>query len=156
MSLNWYESCDALDNTMWEAPGPYTDEPGSPEFLFRVGQVLQDSKVKYVDWSDYTIVTKTSECYGHGSYGEETRICGTSPWGGGAFPPCFLTKEAAEVHMATMEGCSRREVVELQLHTPSDAATYAAAGADASLAFLLFGSQGTLPSTDTPPTKETP
>ena len=47
----------------------------------------------------YAIAAKTHECYGHGSYGEELRICkeGTDQGGqGGSFPPVFETRESAE------------------------------------------------------------
>lgn len=57
MSLNWYESCDALDNTMWEAPGPYTDELGSPEFLFRLCPALIADAVVWQDHSDQELST---------------------------------------------------------------------------------------------------
>lgn len=98
----------------------------------------------------YTIGTKTQECYGHGDYGEETRIIGTSGWGGGPFPPVFLTEEEATAYMGQMQGCASRKVVELRLHTPPGVRLYVEVPAS-----LLLKDQATLPPTDTPPTKET-
>ena len=41
----------------------------------------------------YGIATKTHEVYGHGSCGDEYRICSLEAYGAGGFPPFFKNKE---------------------------------------------------------------
>ena len=41
----------------------------------------------------FTIAKETSECYGHGDFGTEQRICKTGDYGSGDFPPLFSNPE---------------------------------------------------------------
>lgn len=38
--LEWTEECDGNDNTIYEAPGVYTDECGGPQFYYRIKPLL--------------------------------------------------------------------------------------------------------------------
>jgi hypothetical protein len=64
----------------------------------------------------FTIGSKTDECYGHGNYGTETRICREGAWGTGQFPPCFCSRTDAERYIAS-KGWQHDDkiVVELRL-----------------------------------------
>ena len=44
----------------------------------------------------FTIAKETSECYGHGDFGTEQRICKTGDYGSGDFPPLFSNPEKAQ------------------------------------------------------------
>lgn len=59
----------------------------------------------------YGIAVKTSQCYGHGDFGQEERICRMGGWGSGAFPPLFATHELAAAHIKKMTEESRELVV---------------------------------------------
>lgn len=61
----------------------------------------------------FTIAKETSECYGHGSYGTEQRICKTGPYGTGDFPPLFSTPEKAQEWIDKQEWYSLMVVVEM-------------------------------------------
>lgn len=63
----------------------------------------------------FTIGLLTKECYGHGDFGQETRICCEGAYGSGHFPPCFHTRLEAEGYLATMEQKHDKVVVELRL-----------------------------------------
>lgn len=63
----------------------------------------------------YTIANETRECYGHGDYGSELKICRHGPYGTGGFPPAFTTREAAEVYLNGLEVRFGKIVVELDL-----------------------------------------
>lgn len=63
----------------------------------------------------YTIANKVSECYGHGSFGDELRICRQGSYGSGEFPPAFKTREAALQHLSTLKYNHDKVVVELEL-----------------------------------------
>ena len=65
----------------------------------------------------FTIATKTSECYGHGSYGKELRICKVGAYGAGDFPLAFFTKGAAQKYLDGMEWNHDKCVVSLKLVT---------------------------------------
>ena len=54
--LDWTtDEVDDRGNTIWEAPSPYTDECGSPEYYFRIKQRPQDDKHEFVEASDYEV-----------------------------------------------------------------------------------------------------
>lgn len=63
----------------------------------------------------YTIATETHECYGHGDYGNELRICKAGAYGSGKFPPVFKTREQAANYLDTIELNAEMEIVELEL-----------------------------------------
>lgn len=44
----------------------------------------------------YGIAQTTHECYGHGDYGNEIRICPLGFYGTEGLPPVFMRREAAE------------------------------------------------------------
>jgi hypothetical protein len=67
----------------------------------------------------FTIATITHECYGHGSFGKEKRICTTRPYGEGDFPPLFQTIEQASEYLSNMEYNSDKVVVELKIFEPN-------------------------------------
>jgi len=68
-----------------------------------------------IEQTIFTIAKHTSETYGHGDAGVETRICHEGAYGSGKFPPCFLTWKEAEEYRKEMKYNSDTEVVELQL-----------------------------------------
>jgi hypothetical protein len=48
----------------------------------------------------FTVAQECRECYGHGDYGTELRICREGFYGSGNFPPAFHTSKAAEDYIA--------------------------------------------------------
>lgn len=50
--LDWRTDLDERDNTTWEANGPYTDEDGSCEYLFKITQRLREDRHEFVEGSD--------------------------------------------------------------------------------------------------------
>lgn len=48
----WRTDLDEHDNTTWEANGPYTDEDGSCEYLFKITQRLRGDRHEFVEDSD--------------------------------------------------------------------------------------------------------
>ena len=63
----------------------------------------------------FTIATKTRECYGHGDYGEELRICKAGAYGSGGFPPAFATVSEATEYLNSLEWNHDKSVVSLEL-----------------------------------------
>jgi hypothetical protein len=43
----------------------------------------------------YTIAKSRTECYGHGDFGTEKKVCRMGAWGEGDYPPVFMTEKAA-------------------------------------------------------------
>lgn len=64
----------------------------------------------------YTIANETDECYGHGDYGRELRICCQGGYGTGGFPPAFRTQKAAQKYLDGIKWNSDKKVVELELY----------------------------------------
>lgn len=62
----------------------------------------------------FTIAIETHECYGHGDYGTEQRICRVGEYGQGDFPPLFHTYDEAEEYRRGLEWNSNKVVVELK------------------------------------------
>ena len=58
---------------------------------------------------------KTHECYGHGDYGNEERICREIADGDGGFPPAFTDRAAAAKYIEGLEWNFRKVIVELEL-----------------------------------------
>lgn len=50
----------------------------------------------------YAIARDTSECYGHGSFGTESRICRMGAYGVGEFPPVFTQEKDAFAWVASL------------------------------------------------------
>ncbi len=67
----------------------------------------------------YGIALVSRECYGHGDFGDEAKITAFGSYGSGAFPPCFLTKKAAEDYISQSPDCKYRtfEIVEMELRS---------------------------------------
>lgn len=63
----------------------------------------------------YTIATEVRECYGHGSYGDEQRICREGAYGSGSFPPAFMSKSDAEGYLKSLEWNGGKVIVEVEL-----------------------------------------
>jgi hypothetical protein len=63
----------------------------------------------------YTIGKTQSTTSGHGESGSETRICGLGSWGGGPFPPAFLSLEAAQKYRDEMQFNHNLSVVSLEI-----------------------------------------
>jgi len=63
----------------------------------------------------YTIAKTSSECYGHGSYGDELQIHKEGAYGQGSFPPAFKTKEAAEAYLKSLPYSSDMVIVSLEV-----------------------------------------
>ena len=63
----------------------------------------------------YTIATEAKECYGHGSYGTEQKICRIGCYGEGEFPPVFTSKEEAQKFKESMESKHDKVIVEVEL-----------------------------------------
>jgi hypothetical protein len=63
----------------------------------------------------YTIAEETHECYGHGDYGTELRICKQGGYGTGNFPPLFKTKEKAQEYIKNLKYSTIQKVVEMDL-----------------------------------------
>lgn len=49
----------------------------------------------------YAISTTQHECYGHGDFSDEDKICRRGSYGTGEFPPTFVRREDAERYLAT-------------------------------------------------------
>lgn len=64
----------------------------------------------------YTIGIKSSECYGHGDYGTETKICKDGVYGSGSYPPCFIDRTEAEKYLKKMRYIEDAEIVTLYLY----------------------------------------
>ncbi|EHJ49564.1 hypothetical protein DFW101_3568 [Solidesulfovibrio carbinoliphilus subsp. oakridgensis] len=45
--LEWTEEYDDHDNTIYAAPGIYTDECGSPQFYYRIKPILEEDQIKF-------------------------------------------------------------------------------------------------------------
>ena len=66
----------------------------------------------------YAIATKSRECYGHGDFGSELKICQIDVYvGQGKFQPVFDNKKIAEDYLKNDEWPSNKVVVELDLLT---------------------------------------
>ena len=67
----------------------------------------------------YAIADKTSQCYGHGDYGDELRICrhGRTGYGTGDFPPVFRKREQAKKYLGSLEPYKSvgMEIVKMEL-----------------------------------------
>lgn len=63
----------------------------------------------------YAIAKRARECYGHGDYGDEDKICRTGPWGTGAFHPAFTSREEADSYLDQLKWKSGMLVVEMDL-----------------------------------------
>lgn len=63
----------------------------------------------------YGIAQTTHECYGHGDYGDETRICPLGFYGADGLPPIFIERETAEEFIKTQKWQIGLKVVELKL-----------------------------------------
>lgn len=50
--LDWRTDFDEHDNATWEANGPYTDEDGSCEYMFKITQRLREDRHEFVEDSD--------------------------------------------------------------------------------------------------------
>lgn len=66
-----------------------------------------------MDMKVYGLAIETHECYGHGDYGTEQRICRLGPYGLGTFPPVFEKREQAEEFARKMASKVTLVVVEL-------------------------------------------
>ena len=63
----------------------------------------------------YAIANETHECYGHGDYGTELRICRQGSYGVDGFPPTFKTQEAAQKYINGLKWNHGQKIVELDL-----------------------------------------
>lgn len=65
----------------------------------------------------FAIGVETHECYGHGDFGTETRICCMGSYGIDGFPPAFTTQEAAVEWLKENESkfYSKTVIVEIEL-----------------------------------------
>lgn len=61
----------------------------------------------------YGLAIETHECYGHGDYGTEQRICRMDAYGMGPYPPVFEKREQAEEFARKMANVVTLVVVEL-------------------------------------------
>jgi len=60
--LEWAEEYDENDNTIYSAPGVYTDECGSPEFYYRIRPVLEDNQIKYTtEGTDFELIPTSNQ-----------------------------------------------------------------------------------------------
>lgn len=63
----------------------------------------------------YTIADETNECYGHGDFGSELRICHQGGYGTGEFPPVFKSRKAAEKYLNGIKWNCNKKIVTLNL-----------------------------------------
>lgn len=63
----------------------------------------------------YTIENEVHECYGHGDYGAELRICRQGLYGNGDFPPLFKTQKAVQKYLDSVKWNHDKKIVELEL-----------------------------------------
>ena|SRR3990167_3264126 len=52
MALDWQETFDDDDNSIWEADSPWTDDGASAGFMFRLKQRLVGNRIEWYDASD--------------------------------------------------------------------------------------------------------
>jgi hypothetical protein len=58
----WLNDYDKNDNTVWELASPYVGECGSPEFYWRITQILSDNKIKFsIKKSDFELLEQGDE-----------------------------------------------------------------------------------------------
>ena len=62
----------------------------------------------------YTIATLKNECYGHGDYGNELKICREGAYGAGSFPPIFLNEQLAQEYLDSLKWNHDKRIVELE------------------------------------------
>lgn len=48
----------------------------------------------------FTVGIEASECYGHGDFGKEVKICRMGSYGSGEFPPFFATESSCREWLA--------------------------------------------------------
>lgn len=65
----------------------------------------------------YALAKVSNECYGHGDFGNENRICRMGAYGMGEFPPVFTSKEDAERVVKEDPQFAELVVVELNLYS---------------------------------------
>jgi hypothetical protein len=63
----------------------------------------------------YTIATLKRECFGHGDYCNELKICQKGPYGTGPFPPVFLNRQLAQDYLDSLRWNHDKQIVELEL-----------------------------------------
>ena len=64
----------------------------------------------------YALVTKVSECYGHGDYGEELAMKQKNAYAGELdFPPVFLNKEKADEYLKDFQFNWNMQVAEIDI-----------------------------------------